>query len=157
MEYLYRNLNLLIVMLVLCVGSSQVFSKTGGLQQGLEVAHSGYDVVSYFTVGKAEQGNENFTAIYKDAIYQFASSKHQAIFLKEPGKYLPQFDGYCAYGVTFTQKIKADPTVWKIVNDKLYFNLNRKFLEDWSEDVMASIEKGNEEWELIKDVPPEEL
>ena len=118
---------------------------------------SGYDVVSYFTVGKAEQGDSRFTATYKYAVYQFASSQHQAIFLQEPQKFLPQFDGYCAYGVTFAQKIKADPTVWKIVDGKLYFNLNQKFLSDWSRNVTASIQKGNDEWELIKDVPPEGL
>ena len=157
MAHLYQKLSILIVMLVLSVGSSLAFSKQGDLQQGLKVAHSGYDVVSYFTVGKAEQGNTQYTAIYKDTVYQFTTSHHQAIFLKKPEKYLPQFNGYCAYGVTYTQKIDADPTVWKIVGGKLYFNLNQKFLKDWSKDVMASIEKGNEEWELIKDVPPGDL
>lgn len=157
MTHLYRNITILIVVLVLAVVSTSGFSMQGGLRQGLDVAHSGYDMVSYFTEGKAEQGNSEFTTIYKDAVYQFTSGAHQVLFLKEPEKYLPQFDGYCAYGVTFTQKLKADPTVWKIVDGKLYFNLSQKFMKDWSKDLVASIQKGHEEWELIKDVPPEEL
>jgi YHS domain-containing protein len=153
MSQSHKNLIALLVLLVLSVGNSPVFSGT----KRVEVAHSGYDVVAYFTVGKAEKGNSKYSATYKDAIYHFSSSDHQAIFLQNPVKYLPQYDGYCAYGITFSQKIKADPTVWKIVNDKLYFNMNQKFLNDWSKDVMASIKSGNEEWELIKNVPPEEL
>ena len=34
---------------------------------------------------------------------------------------------------------------------------NEKFFKDWSKDVMVSINQGNEEWELIRDVPPEDL
>ena len=153
MKNLHKKLITLIVLSLLGLGSALVFSNT----ETIEAAHSGYDVVSYFTVGKAEKGSPEYSTIYKDTTYHFTSGEHQAVFVQNPVKYLPQFDGFCAYGVTFAQKIKADPTVWKIVNDKLYFNLNKDFMKDWSKDVMASISKGNEEWDLIRDVPPEEL
>lgn len=153
MNQLHKNLVTALTVLVVGLGSPLVFSGV----KNVEVAHSGYDVVSYFTVGKAEKGSSKYSTTYKNSIYHFSSSDHQAVFLQNPVKYLPQYDGYCAYGITFAQKIKADPTVWKIVNDKLYFNMNQKFLNDWSKDVMASINTGDEEWELIKDVPPGEL
>ena len=153
MKQLHKKLIALMALTVLGMGSTFVFSST----RNVDVAHSGYDVVSYFTVGKAVKGSAEYSSTYKDSTYHFTSDKHQAMFLQNPVKYLPQYDGFCAYGVTLAQKIKADPTVWKIVNDKLYFNFNQKFMKDWSKDVVASIKAGNEEWELIRDVPPEEL
>ena len=121
------------------------------------VALSGYDVVSYFTRGKAEKGSEQHAYMYKGATYYFSSDEQQKMFIAAPEKYLPQYDGYCAYGVTVGRKLEASPEAWKIVNGKLYLNLNREFLADWSKNVEQSITEGDDQWELIKDIPASEL
>lgn len=121
------------------------------------VALSGYDVVSYFTKGKAEKGSAQHSHIYKGAEYHFSSDEQKAMFIASPEKYLPQYDGYCAYGVTVGRKLEASPEAWKIVNGKLYLNLNKDFLADWSKNADQSIAEGDDQWELIKDIPASEL
>jgi len=121
------------------------------------VALSGYDVVSYFTKGRAEKGSEEHAYVYNRAEYHFSSAAQKAMFIKAPGKYLPQYDGYCAYGVTFGRKLVASPEAWKIVDGKLYLNLNKDFLADWSKDTDKSISEGDDQWELIKDIPAADL
>ena len=121
------------------------------------VALSGYDVVSYFTKGRAEKGRAEHAYVFKGAEYHFSSAEQMQMFIKAPAKYLPQYDGYCAYGVTFGQKLVASPEAWKIVDGKLYFNLNEEFLADWSKNTGESIRKGDEQWELIMDMPEDDL
>jgi YHS domain-containing protein len=79
-------------------------------------ALSGYDVVSYFTRGKAEKGSEQHFYVYEGARYYFSSDQQKKMFIAAPEKYLPQYDGYCAYGVTVGRKPEASPEAWKIVN-----------------------------------------
>lgn len=114
-------------------------------------ALSGYDLVSYFKKNIAEEGQSRYSYLYKNKEYWFSSEKHRELFKKSPKQYLPQFDGYCAYGVTFGKKLAASPKAWKIVNGKLYFNLNQEFLKKWSVDVHESIRAGEEQWIMILD------
>ncbi len=122
-----------------------------------EVALSGYDVVSYFTKGKAEKGNKQHAFVYEGSEYHFSSDQQKEMFSKAPEKYLPQYDGYCAYGVTVGRKLEASPEAWKIVDGKLYLNLNRKFMANWEKDMISNIEEGDDQWELIKDIPASDL
>jgi len=57
---------------------------------------------------------------FDGACYLFASTQNKAAFAAAPDRYLPQFSGLCATGISLGKEIKGDPTTWKIVNDKLY-------------------------------------
>jgi hypothetical protein len=37
--------------------------------------------------------------VHGGVTYRFASAANRAAFLAEPGTYLPQYGGYCAYGM----------------------------------------------------------
>ena len=116
----YSKLPHRLVLFILLALSLPVFATSNVT----ETAMSGYDVVSYFTKNKAEKGNSQYTYQHKGKTYQFSSAKHRDTFAISPEKYLPQYDGFCAYGVTFGEKLKASLEAWKIVNGKLYLNLN---------------------------------
>jgi YHS domain-containing protein len=57
---------------------------------------------------------------FDDGRYLFSSAGHRSTFAASPDRYSPQFDGLCATGVAMGMKAEADPSVWKIVNGKLY-------------------------------------
>ena len=40
----------------------------------------------------------------------------------DPGKYLPQYGGYCAYAMSLNRIAAIDPSRWAIVDGKLYLN-----------------------------------
>jgi len=41
---------------------------------------------------------------------------------------------------------KADPTIWKIVEGKLYLNCSQNIKRKWEQDIPGHIEKANKNW-----------
>lgn len=124
---------------------------------GAPLAIHGYDPVAYFTKGQAHVGKATFTAVHEGVAYRFASQSNKTTFEKNPQRYAPQYGGYCAFGVSVGAKFDGDPTLWRIVNDKLYFNLNPEIQEKWLEDVPGNIAKADRNWRQIRDKAPSDL
>ena len=121
------------------------------------LALRGYDPVAYLTDGKPVIGDYTITAQHDGATYRFASEDHKALFLKDPTKYLPEYGGFCAYGTANGVKVDGDPTVWKIVNNKLYLNLAPPVATRWEQDIAGNIKTADEKWTDLKDKAPSEL
>ena len=117
----------------------------------------GYDPVAYFTDGKPVKGNGYHVANFQGVTYAFASEEHQEMFEANPEKYVPAYGGYCAYGVAVGKKFVADPEVWKVVNGKLYLNLDRDIQSKWNEDIPGYIKTGDRNWKEIRDKAPSDL
>ena len=63
-----------------------------------------------------------------------------------------QKGGFCAMGVALNKKLDTDPTAWKIVDGKLYLNLNKAVQTKWLADVPGHLETANRVWHGIQDV-----
>ena len=122
-----------------------------------DLAIKGYDPVSYFTMSKPKMGNAGYTATYKGGIYQFSSEENRDMFKASPAKYAPQYGGYCAFGVAMEKKFDTDPLAWKIVDNKLYLNLNKDVQTKWLTDVPGYLNLSSDNWSDIKNVAAEEL
>ncbi len=118
---------------------------------------SGYDPVAYFTDGKPTKGNGYNVADYQGVSYAFATEENKELFEANPSKYVPAYGGWCAYGVAVGKKFVADPQVWKIVNGKLYLNLDRDIQGKWNEDIPGYIKTANSNWKEIWDKAPSDL
>jgi len=91
------------------------------------LAIGGYDVVSYFS-GKAQKGVMSYSATHKGVTYYFVDKTNRNTFKKSPEKYLPQFDGYCAWGVAEKEtKFPINPETFDIIDGKLYLFFNGPF------------------------------
>lgn len=89
------------------------------------VANAGYDVVNYFVAYTAERGSKDYSTSYNGATYYFVSQTNLDAFITAPTKYLPQFDGYCAFAVAkMNQKVPVDPKTFRIEDGKLYLFFN---------------------------------
>lgn len=84
------------------------------------VTLQGVDVVSYFKEGGPVKGHAAFRADFDGARYLFSSAQNRATFTADPDRYLPQFSGLCATGVSVGKELKGDSNSWKIVDGKLY-------------------------------------
>ena len=124
---------------------------------GTGLAVHGYDVVAYFTIGRPMSGRAKYSAVYKDATYRFASKENLGTFKANPTKYAPQYGGYCAYGVSVGAKFDGDPRLWRIVDGKLYLNLNEKIQKTWERDIPGNIKKADRNWKKIAHKTPNEL
>lgn len=120
-------------------------------------AVQGYDVVSYHTGKRPLRGNGNFVAEHAGATYQFSSKANQELFEANPKKYVPAYGGYCAFGVSVGKKFIGDPEVWRIVDGRLYLNLDAGIQDEWFKDVPGRIKTANATWEKIKDKSPASL
>ena len=108
-----------------------------------DLAIKGYDPVAYFTDAGAVQGNPQFSATYKNAIYHFASSENRDQFKADPQ----------AMG----KKFETDPQAWKIEDGKLYLNLDKTVQQRWLEDTQGFIQDANTNWTSIKTVAADKL
>ncbi len=120
-------------------------------------AVQGYDVVSYQTGKRPIRGNGNFVAVYDGATYQFSSTDNQKAFEKDPEKYVPAYGGYCAFGTSVSKKFIGDPEVWRIVDGKLYLNLDTRIQAEWVKDVPGRIKTADANWRNIKNKNPASL
>ena len=110
------------------------------------VAVDGYDPVAYFTEGRPVEGRSEFSYRWRGATWRFASAANRDLFAAAPGKYAPQYGGYCAWAVAQGYAADADPEAWKIVEGKLYLNYNQKVMAQWREDVPGNISKADANW-----------
>jgi YHS domain-containing protein len=122
-----------------------------------DVAIKGYDPVAYFTVAQPKKGSPRYSATYKNAIYHFVSEGNRNMFRDNPAAYAPQYGGFCAFGVSVEKKLDTDPTAWKIVDNKLYLNLNKDVQKRWLTDAPGYIDTANDVWRDIKSVAASEL
>ncbi|MCI4661369.1 MAG: YHS domain-containing protein [Neomegalonema sp.] len=118
-------------------------------------AASGHDVVAYYSleqspVGEAQPkavpGSTEYTAEYNGATWAFSSEANRALFLANPEKYAPQYDGHCAYGVAQGGKVPGNPHLWRIVDGKLYLNVKDTVVGFWEEDIPGFIKTGDNNW-----------
>lgn len=121
------------------------------------LAVHGFDVVAYQSEGKPVRGNAQFAAVHKEATYRFASKANLDAFKANPVRYEPAYGGYCAYGVSVGAKFDGDPNFWKVVDGKLYLNLDSAIQQTWLKDVPGAIKKAEANWPGIKDKLPSQI
>lgn len=139
------------------LSEAEVNVAPGKTLAGPGVAVHGYDPVAYFTEQRPVQGSSEFQTVHENATYRFASAQNLAAFKANPEKYVPGYGGYCAYGVSVGAKFDGDPRFWKIVDGKLYLNLNRKIQQTWQKDIPGNIVKADETWKKIEHKDPASL
>ncbi len=138
----------IIVLIVAMTGqaSGQVpayFSKDG-------IAIRGYDPVAYFTEKTPVEGKKEFSFTWQGTEWRFKNEANLATFKSTPEKYVPQYGGWCAYGVSQNHKSPTDPSAFTILNDKLYLNYSPKVKEIWTKDTKGFIEKAETNWVELK-------
>lgn len=114
------------------------------------VAIQGYDPVAYFVEGKAVLGLKEVKVQYDIATYYFVTEANKEQFVKNPEKFVPQYGGYCAFGLSKGYKAPIDPKAFTIVEDKLYLNYSLDVKAEWMKQREERIVKANENWKKIK-------
>jgi YHS domain-containing protein len=126
-----------------CIAQAQNNVDPSGL------ALKGYDPVAYFTEGKPVPGKAEFNASHEGATYRFASAANRDAFLAAPGKYAPQYGGYCAFGMASGYKAPIEPDAWTIVEGKLYLNYDQSARSRWASDIPGYVRKADAQWPAI--------
>ena len=134
-------------------GAEVSLANTDSPPAGRRIALSGYDPVAYFTDGRPEKGSNAFWFAFDDAVYLFRSAEHRAMFAADPERYAPQYDGFCAAGVSKGYKTEPDPEAWVIANGKLYVLMLKERVPDFKRDTAAFVDKADANWPTLRDAP----
>lgn len=158
---MFRHIALALVLLIALTGvasASDAVSTSNGLTAaGGPLAIHGFDAVSYFAGGAPQRGLAEFSTRHDGAVYRFSSKDNLRAFVRNPEKYAPRFGGFCAYGTSVGKKFDGDPEVYRIVDGRLYFNLNPEIKKTWEKDLAKNIGKAEKYWPRIKDKPASSL
>lgn len=109
-------------------------------------AINGYDAVAYFTESKAVIGDEDYSHEWKDAHWTFSSEENKNLFIQDPGKYTPQFGGYCSFAVSKGFTANTDPNSFQIIDDKLYLFADNGMKSNWNKNRTENLQKGETNW-----------
>jgi YHS domain-containing protein len=129
------------------------FALTALLSQADEMKKAelgGYCPVCYISAGKAVEGKKEYTVEHAGKKYLFVSEQAVAAFKQDPSKYLPAYDGWCAFGMSLGKKFESDPTVFKVVDGRLFLNKNADVGKLFSEGTKEHISKADAEWKKMK-------
>jgi len=114
----------------------------------------GYDVVAYYDTGEAMKGKKKHSAEYDGVTFHFTSEENLEAFQAEPEKYLPEYGGWCAYGVgAAADKFEVDPHNFKVVDGKLYLFYNGEkgnTLDLWNQDEKNLMQQADSNWQMMQ-------
>lgn len=153
-----RPINILLLLLLIAGTTFAQNVEIRKKQYNLEssgLAIQGYDPVAYFTMNKAIEGKKDLSANYNGVTYRFGSKQNKDEFMRNPGRYEPQFGGWCAYAMGKKgEKVEIDPETFKIVDGKLYLFYNKflnNTLKSWNQDEASLKTQADRNW--MKFVP----
>ena len=145
----------LFALLLACLFGLQAQDKKANNIDNSNIALQGYSPVSYLDLGIAQKGLKQYKSEYEKVVYYFTSEDQKKKFDANPTKYLPQYGGYCAFGIYAGAKFRPDPNKF-IVKDGKYFlylyNLELDAQQLWlaENDHKGLVKKANSNWSNLK-------
>ena len=116
-------------------------------------ALQGHCPVAYFAAGQAIKCNSEYMSTHDGKVYHLLNAEVKAEFDSNPEKYLPQYGGRCAFGMSIEKEFEPDPTNFKLVDGKLYLFLKNEetdALELWNKENQAQcLANADRYWEHL--------
>ena len=113
----------------------------------------GVDPVSLFDAEAPRLGSADFTAAHDGVDYYFASAMARDQFSGDPTAFLPQYGGFCAFGVSLGKKLDGDVRYADIVDGKLYLFVNEAIFRKYLENKEAVLAGAEATWPKIRTAP----
>lgn len=117
----------------------------------LNRALSGYDVVNYYKDSTARIGDTALSVTFYNVTWLFISKENRELFIQNPELYLPQYGGFCSWGMKFGGTYDADHLRFTIYKEKLYFNQDERIERWWRNKKEWNINKADRKWKKLKD------
>ena len=106
----------------------------------------GHDVVSYFTEKTHRKGDPAIRSVIDGVTFRFATREHKALFDREPSKYIPQYNGYCANGIVYGIPWGGDADSWRVIDGKLYMFGGKGSRDGFYVDIPRNVALADKYW-----------
>jgi YHS domain-containing protein len=112
---------------------------------------AGYDPVGYFPQGggRPQKGLSKLSLVFDGVPYRFASQVNLDLFKKAPTRYLPQYGGWCSYGVAVSVGMVSNPETFEIRDGKLYLFGGTRMREMWLMNSRSLVQEADANWSLL--------
>jgi YHS domain-containing protein len=110
----------------------------------------GIDPTPLFGGQPARPGSAAFSAEHDGVDYYFASADARDRFTGDPQAFLPQYGGFCAFGVSLGKKLNGDVRYADIVDGKLYLFVNEGILQKYLENRETVLAGAKATWPKIR-------
>lgn len=144
----YR-ISVLIVVLGIAGAMTLRGQTPGSINSANGVAIQGYDAVAYHLQQKAVKGSRDLTHVWRGVTWQFESGENRDRFARSPEEFVPEFGGFCAYGVSRGYAVDIDPQAFAIVDGRLYLNYSKRVQATWNQNRAGYIEKARQNWPKV--------
>jgi hypothetical protein len=111
-----------LAMAVLTPGSARASEITEriAVDNSSGIAIFGYDPVGYFIEKRPVPGRPGYEWVWRDAVWRFASLANLDEFKRAPESFAPAYGGYDADAVTRGAASFPDPTIFAIIDSRLF-------------------------------------
>lgn len=122
---------------------------------GLGVALGGFDPVAYFPEGggKPAKGFVQRDLKHDGVTYRFASDANRDRFRANPKKYIPAYNGWCAWAMAeLNARVDVEPTAFEVYKGKLYVFYDHQDLNTramWLKNPEAMVKKADANWQAF--------
>lgn len=140
-------------------GTAWAFNETSPADVNIDaqgLALRGHDPVAYQTQNRPVPGLAQFTVTHDGATYRFASAANRDTFRADPARYAPAFGGFCAMGVAMGRKLDGDPTLFRVVDNRLYLNVSVPVQQRWVQDIPGNLRQANDQWPALRGRTPQQ-
>lgn len=110
------------------------------------LAIGGYDPVAYFTQGRAVAGSQDFMLKWHGAIWLFSTAENLEAFEMDPQAFVPQYGGYCAYGVGEGLAASSDPQQFVVQGGRLYLYSSARTRSEMQSDFSQMVSDADRNW-----------
>lgn len=118
-----------------------------------EPALDGYCLVSYQQQKQALKGQPGVKFLYRQRIYHFVDKEAKSKFIKAPHRFLPEYHGYCAEGVSRGKRYPGDPTQFVVRNGSTYLFFDGKAKAEFVDHPEKLIPAAEIKWPTLRDKP----
>ncbi len=109
-------------------------------------AIGGFDPVAYFKQGAPVAGQARYSLVWRNAVWQFATSANMDVFERNPYGFAPRYGGYCAMSLTQGVLSRTRPQAWAIHDGHLYLTHSEDARDRWQQNPDAFIQQANAQW-----------
>jgi YHS domain-containing protein len=114
------------------------------------LAIDGFDPVAYFTDGAPREGRPELEVQAAGVTWRFCSEGNRAAFAAAPEVYAPRFGGYDPTSVGRGASAPGHPSIWLVVERRLYLFYNDDARDAFARDPDGAIEAAERNWPAVR-------
>jgi YHS domain-containing protein len=118
-------------------------------QRSIEPAIGGYCPVAYQAAKMAQKGDAAVTSTYEGQTFYLTNAMAKGMFDKEPAKYAPAYQGFCAAAVAKGMKLKSNPELFTVEGGKTYLFSTAEAKAMFDKDKANMIKMANQNWPKV--------